>query len=469
VQGPPTTGFAPGQVLAGKYRVERVLGAGGMGVVVAATHLELDERVAVKFLNAQGLRNQEVLARFAQEARAASKIKGEHVARTLDVGHLENGVPYLVMEYLDGADLATRLSTQGPLHIDQAVDYVLQACEALAEAHILGIVHRDLKPANLFVTRRPDGTESVKVLDFGISKVTKATGSMPVVNAAMTALSAVMGSPLYLSPEQTVSARSADARSDIWALGVTLYEILTGWAPFQAGSLPDLYHQIQTQPAPALRNLRPDAPERLQQTVLRCLEKRPEDRFQSISELAMALAEFAPLHARLSVDRILRLTQVSGGASSGIGLTGPVSEYGYGPGSMVGSTAGTWAQSQGQTQQSVRPGRAGLWIAVAASVLVLGGVAAGVAVRLSSAASPGAASAPIASAPFEPTRIELTAEVDRQGAPAVSPVSASARTPATRTAPTATPGRPAPPSTAAAPTPAAPRAPDPNSLFRDRH
>src|SRR5262245_59127005 len=166
------TAVREGEVLAGKYRVDRVLGVGGMGVVVAAHHIELDDKVAIKFLLPETLENGEAVARFAREARAAVKIKSEHVARVSDVGKLESGAPYMVMEYLVGSDLAGWLDERGPLPIDQVVEFVLQASEAIAEAHSLGIVHRDLKPANLFAIRRPDGALSIKVLDFGISKMT---------------------------------------------------------------------------------------------------------------------------------------------------------------------------------------------------------------------------------------------------------------------------------------------------------
>src|SRR4051812_480796 len=210
-----------GQILGGKYRVDRVLGAGGMGMVVAATHLQLDERIAIKFLLPEALRNPEAVARFGREAKAAVKIRGEHVARVIDVGSFENGAPYMVMEHLDGRDLSSFIHERGAMPMSDAVDAVLQACEALAEAHALGIVHRDLKPANLFLTRRPDGTPSIKVLDFGISKLTA-----PGADHSMTKTSAVMGSPLYMSPEQMTASRGVDARTDIWALGVVLYELL---------------------------------------------------------------------------------------------------------------------------------------------------------------------------------------------------------------------------------------------------
>ena len=212
-----------GEILAGKYRVERLLGSGGMGMVVAAHHLDLDEKVALKLLLPGAATNPMLVARFVREARAAAKIKSEHVARVTDVGQLEDGSPYMVMEHLEGSDLAAYLTRTGPLPVAEAVDFVLQACEALAEAHGLGIVHRDLKPANLFCVQRVDDQRSIKVLDFGISKISVDTASQ-----SLTQTSALMGSPLYMSPEQMQSARTVDARADIWSLGVILFELLAG-------------------------------------------------------------------------------------------------------------------------------------------------------------------------------------------------------------------------------------------------
>jgi serine/threonine-protein kinase len=245
--------IAEGRVLAGKYRVERVLGQGGMGVVVAAHHIQLDERVAIKFLLPDAVANAEVVGRFVREARAAVRIKSEHVARVSDVGTLEGGEPYMVMEYLEGSDLAAWLLQRGALPVEQAVEFLLQASEAIAEAHALGIVHRDLKPANLFVVRRADGLWSVKVLDFGISKVTALDASGPDANFTRT--SAVMGSPLYMPPEQMAASRNVDARADIWALGVILYELLSGHAPFAGETLPEVCMKIAIEPPPAIRSL----------------------------------------------------------------------------------------------------------------------------------------------------------------------------------------------------------------------
>jgi serine/threonine-protein kinase len=294
-------GVEAGDVLAGKYRVERVIGAGGMGVVVAARHLQLDDLVALKLLLPQALQSAEAVARFAREARAAVKIKGEHVARVLDVGELESGAPFMVMEYLEGRDLAAMVEKDGPLPIDLAVELVLQACVALAEAHALGIVHRDLKPANLFCVRGADGLPSVKVLDFGISKLTGAEG--PAAPTSITKTQTTMGTPVYMSPEQMRSARDVDARADIWAMGVVLYELVAGHAPFQADTVMALTIKVYNEPPPSLRGLRPEAPPELERVILRCLEKDAAGRYPDVGELARALAPFAPKRALACVDR----------------------------------------------------------------------------------------------------------------------------------------------------------------------
>jgi serine/threonine-protein kinase len=354
-----------GDLLSGKYRIERVLGAGGMGVVVAAHHLQLDERVAIKFLLPEGLKNPEALARFEREARAAVKIKNEHVARTIDVGKLENGAPYIVMEYLEGTDLANLLRSRRSLAIDEAVEFLLQASEAIAEAHALGIIHRDLKLENLFVVRRADGLMSVKVLDFGISKVTGLAGSGRDVG--MTRTSTIMGSPLYMSPEQLHSTRDVDTRTDIWALGVILYELIAGHPPFIGDSMPELVAKILTRPPEPLLNLRPDAPQGLENVILRCLEKDKANRYGNIAELAMALVEFGPRRARASAERISRTVQAAGLSASALALP-PSSDLSEPP--KVGTMA-----SWGQTAPQAGGGRRGLWgvVAVVALVLVGGG------------------------------------------------------------------------------------------------
>jgi serine/threonine-protein kinase len=284
---PTTSPVSEGEVLAGKYLVEKVLGQGGMGVVVAARHLQLGSTIALKFMLEGFANDPHTVARFMREAQSATRITSEHVARILDVGKLESGAPYMVMEYLDGSDLAKLVETRGPLPVAEAVDYVTQACRALAEAHGKGIVHRDIKPSNLFLTRRFDGSPLVKVLDFGIAKTQATDAHAP---GDLTQTQSMMGSPLYASPEQLDSARHANERADIWALGITLHFLLTGRHPFMADSHALLIASIMMgKPAP-LREHRAQAPEALERIVLKCLERDPNRRYGSVGELVSALA-----------------------------------------------------------------------------------------------------------------------------------------------------------------------------------
>jgi eukaryotic-like serine/threonine-protein kinase len=280
-----------GDVIDGKFEVLKLLGTGGMGTVVAARHLRLDQRVALKFIHRHLAGNDDLVRRFVREAKAAARLRGEHVCRVLDAATLSDGTPYIVMEFLEGADLGEVLRAEGPLPVEEAVEFVVQACEAIAEAHGAGIVHRDLKPQNLFLTRRPSGLPLVKVLDFGISKLDDGGSGAP------TATDRVVGSPAYMSPEQLRSARETDARSDIWSLGVVLYELLAGQPPFRGHNLPALALAIVSESEEPIDEHRPGLPAGLGAAIGRCLRKDASARFASVAELAAALLPFAPERA----------------------------------------------------------------------------------------------------------------------------------------------------------------------------
>ncbi|WP_052376487.1 serine/threonine-protein kinase, partial [Chondromyces apiculatus] len=286
-----------GTVIAGKYRVDHVLGVGGMGTVVAATHLDLDEVRALKLMHDSESENAVAVERFLREARAVVKLKSEHVAQVYDVGRLETGVPYIVMEYLEGSDLSRLARKGGAIAPSDVAYYILQACDAMAEAHALGVVHRDLKPANLFLTRRDDGSPCIKVLDFGISKLLS-TASNPDLEITG---KEVLGSPHYMSPEQMRSTKSADPRSDIWSLGAIMYRLITGRLPFPADSAMELAARILETVPQRPTAIRPEIPPGLEAVILRCLEKDPDRRLQSAQDLAAALVPFAPPEA---LDRL---------------------------------------------------------------------------------------------------------------------------------------------------------------------
>jgi serine/threonine-protein kinase len=332
-----------------------------MGMVVSAMHLHLDERVAIKFLLPEALANAEAVARFGREARAAVKIRSEHVARVTDVGALETGAPYMVMELLRGQDLSDLLRTGGALPVAHAVLYVLQACEALAEAHAVGIVHRDLKPANLFLTSRADGSPCVKVLDFGISKVTGKSGSGS--DMGMTRTQSIMGSPLYMSPEQMASAKDVDQRTDIWAVGCVLYELVTGRVPFEAETMPQLCTLILHAEPPTPRSIRPDIPLVLEQAIMHCLRKDRTQRYGNVAELAADIAAFAPDQGPRSAERISRVLSSSGISSPALASSGF-------PSVTAGSATGAaWGKTQ--TSRSSRALWLGVGGVVAASALGL--------------------------------------------------------------------------------------------------
>ncbi|HEX3775329.1 MAG TPA: serine/threonine-protein kinase [Polyangiaceae bacterium] len=301
----PQAGLPLGTVIAEKYRVDGLLGTGGMGVVMSATNLDLDAAVAIKLVREEFSNNEEVVARMLQEARAAAKMHGAHMVRVLDVGRLEGGTPYIVMERLEGYDLATLLIERGALPIQEAVDYVIQACDGLAEAHALGIVHRDLKPENLFLATTLEGPV-LKILDFGISKI-MSDAQRRGPRAALTNAGCAVGSPYYMSPEQMRASPEVDARADIWSLGAVLFELLTGKSPFEGESVQVVCANVLSGEPSSLSASAEDAPEALDAILRRCLEKKPEARFESVSELAAALRDFVNSEGQSNTERGARL------------------------------------------------------------------------------------------------------------------------------------------------------------------
>jgi eukaryotic-like serine/threonine-protein kinase len=355
----------PGDVVAGKYRIDGVIGTGGMGVVMGAVDTSLGRPVAIKFLSPGKARRDGAVQRFIREARAAASLQSEHVVRVFEVGTLPSGAPFIVMEQLRGSDLSQMVHARGGLPVEEAVDYLIQACEALGEAHGRGIVHRDLKPQNLFISPRPDGSPCLKILDFGISKA--ADDEAP----NLTATDTVMGTPLYMSPEQVRSLKNVDARSDIWALGSILFELLTASPIFEAPSATALCAMIAMDPPTPLRARRPMAPYELELLILRCLHKDPNGRFQDVAALAEALGPFATDRGRQSALRVSQIVRASSSnaarAGSGVPMpsaleaptvdgSGRHHAPGLGPGGYPSPTIGPSAYPAAQVSSAFPPG-----------------------------------------------------------------------------------------------------------------
>lgn len=356
-EGLPKTG----EVMGGKYRLERLLGVGGMGAVYESKHEMIGSRVALKLLLPTVAANEEVVARFKNEARAILRLECEHVVRVMDVGTQPNGAPFIVMEFLEGVDLRAVLAERGPLPVTEAVDYLLQALVALSEAHAVGIVHRDLKPSNLFLSQKIGRPPVIKVLDFGVSKISSDDDE----NIHLTTTRSLLGSPLYMAPEQIRKSKASDPRSDIWSLGVVAYELLTGKTPFDGENMGEVFAMILETNAPSISALRPDVPPELAEAVRRCLERDPERRWTSASDMARALAPFGSAAAQLAVTQILQRSspQVVMAARdlnriTPVGLTPP-------PGPAV--TGGSWS-----TSMRPKPRSAVLAVIAFASVALLG-------------------------------------------------------------------------------------------------
>jgi hypothetical protein len=355
-QDPPL--LAPGTVVAGRLRIERVIGRGGMGVVYEAQHLHLQQRVALKVLYGDAAKDPESSARFVREAQIALSLTSPYIVRVHDLGVTDHGQPYIQMELLQGRGLDSVICAAGNVSVEQAVGLVLQACVGVGTAHATGLVHRDLKPENLFLTRQSDGSEFVKVLDFGISKV-----APPHDVLQLTMVGTAFGTPQYMSPEQCVSAAEVDARCDQHALGLILYELLTKKPVFEGESETSITYQILAGKPASARVIRPDVAPPLDEAIQKTLAKQPRDRFRDVADFALAIAPFGGPSARADAEAIAKVLHHAPTDSTRAALpTGPVSQ-----GAVAAHPAATTNGSF--TRAALAPAKSGLpaivWAAIA--------------------------------------------------------------------------------------------------------
>jgi eukaryotic-like serine/threonine-protein kinase len=465
----------PGDVLDGKYRVERLLGEGGMGAVAKATHLLRRAPVALKFMSGAVLSLPGAVERFVNEGVAASQIDSDHVVKVFDVGRLPSGAPYLVMEYLEGFDLGQILEREGPtLPVARAVHFIVQSLRALQTAHAAGIIHRDMKPSNCFVIDKDGEADFVKLVDFGISKVRASEDGQA---AHLTRTNSALGTPLYMSPEQARSPRDVDTRTDLYSVGAILYEMLSGRTPYtsESGEFTEILFKIFTTEPEPLATLRPDLPEGLCAVVHHALQRDPKDRFGSAAEMAEALTPFAderstqvfvrlrgtrrsngPMHSLTPAAESARVSKSEATARTFPSFKDSAAPTPKPPSTEVGVTK----EAAATRASATHPSRKG--VAVAAVAVAIAAGAGFVALRGHSASSPpiqpepsAAVLPPPASTPVAP--VSPSAAPSSQAvlvAPEESPLPVASAASSVHPAPTAKPGphvAAPPPSTATAP------------------
>jgi serine/threonine-protein kinase len=364
----------PGDVIAGKYQVERVLGRVGVGIVAQVRHAELGQRFRLKYLPLEVCDAPDAVSRFLRGARRAMRLQSEHTARTVDAGRLASGAPYVVTEANAGSDLREVMRVRGILTVNEAVDFVLQASESLAEAHAQGLIHKNLNLTTLFVTWRPDGSHAIKVQDFGVAESLRAdplrTSDLSGEPVTMMFDSNPQEALGCLSPEQIRSNPEIDGGADVWALGCILHQLLSGFPVFTATTVPGLLASIAADPATPITAVRSDVPAALESVILRCLEKNRGSRFLSLADLANALRRFASPDAQASVDRITRT--LGRGSQAPLGMNRKTALV------HVGPAAASQAPSAGTSARSAVIPYPLLWSVALIAVGLIGGTIAGV-------------------------------------------------------------------------------------------
>jgi serine/threonine-protein kinase len=457
-----------GSVVDGKYKVDKVLGRGAMGVVVQATHIHLGEKVALKFLRYRAKAGTEDFqSRFKREARVSAKLKNEHITRVIDVGVWKERVPYMVMDYLEGGDLRELIKAQGPLPIGTAIDYTVQVCVGIAEAHANGIVHRDLKPSNLFLTKRSDGSDLLKVLDFGISKWRAGETELD----ELTQTGVVLGSPKYMAPEQLFGSADVDSRADVWSIGAILYELLAGRPPFDLPTFTRICAELSTnRPPPSLVEKRPDVTPELEAVIMKCFMRNPDERTHDVAELAGGLLDAvqapfaAPMRQKIAsmldpgAANPLAQSGAMGGLPSGAygtmssGAYAALSTTGSGPRNTLSESgrtpapASTMGPSTTASAQMMEPGparRGALIPGLAVGALLVVGIAAYV--SLSGHDTPKAQAAPTATAPTAPPTSTMAVTTATETASAAPPAPSASASSAPTVAAAPPPAPPPPP------------------------
>ncbi len=366
--------LSPGEIIDDKYRIVRLLGEGGMGAVYEGENTRIHRRVAIKVLHASVAGMADAVARFEREAQAAGRIGSDHIVEVLDLGTLASGDRYMVMEFMDGDTLSQRIRQRGRLAPTEVLPLMQQLLDALGAAHNAGIVHRDLKPDNVFLLRsRRGNADFVKLLDFGISKF----GSGPSA-LSMTRTGAVMGTPYYMAPEQARGAKDLDARVDLYAVGVILYEALTGQVPFSADTFNELLFKIVLEKPRPLEELVPEIDPGFVAIVSRAMARERDDRFQTAEALQVALEQWAR-----GLGHVVAAATMPTAVRQGVEAVGPptvAASFGTPP-AAFGTTPGNWANASAVAEPPAsapvlpmrRPSGA-LWGGVAAAVLLAGGV-----------------------------------------------------------------------------------------------